>query len=315
MPPTAARTRTTGRPSIARPLIILCAPRSGSTLLFERLSACSPDWYTVGHESHVQFEGISALNPARRGFHSNALSASDATPEVTAELRARFLSDAPRSRWQSGACRRRCVTVAREDAEECAARSVSSLHVSRCPLSVFVARAGGVPRQPDRGLAVRQIRHLFRSARLAGTGVVVPARARLARPGRTPARGNRRGPMANHAGAPAARSGRHRAGRHPCDRSCRFSREPGEVAARDLRLCGREIRPSAARRSAVFPAHADPAGTRQMAAARGQAGTAPSRVDADCRPGARIRRGQEAAGRADWRATRNRAPARSVPSP
>jgi len=79
-------------PSIARPLIILCAPRSGSTLLFERLSACSPDWYTVGQESHYQFEGIPALMPAQRGFDSNALGALDATPDVTAELRARFLT-------------------------------------------------------------------------------------------------------------------------------------------------------------------------------------------------------------------------------
>jgi uncharacterized protein (TIGR03032 family) len=91
-PPTPLPPRTAPKPSIVRPLIILCAPRSGSTLLFERLAACTPDWYTVGHESHVQFEGISALNPARRGFDSNALEASDATPEVTAELRARFLS-------------------------------------------------------------------------------------------------------------------------------------------------------------------------------------------------------------------------------
>ncbi len=88
-PPTAARPS-----SITRPLIILCAPRSGSTLLFERLSACSPDWYTVGHESHVQFERIPALQPAQRGFDSNVLNASDATPEVAADLRARFLSAA-----------------------------------------------------------------------------------------------------------------------------------------------------------------------------------------------------------------------------
>ena len=84
--------RAAGRPSIARPLIILCAPRSGSTLLFERLAACSPDWFTVGNESHVQIEGIDALKPQRRGFASNVLDASDATPEVVADLRKRFLS-------------------------------------------------------------------------------------------------------------------------------------------------------------------------------------------------------------------------------
>ena len=45
--------RRTENPAITRPLIILCAPRSGSTLVFERLAACSPDWVTVGNESHV----------------------------------------------------------------------------------------------------------------------------------------------------------------------------------------------------------------------------------------------------------------------
>jgi uncharacterized protein (TIGR03032 family) len=77
---------------IARPLIILCAPRSGSTLLFERLRACSPDWCTVGNESHPQFEGIAALKPERRGYDSNVLTAADATNAVATELRSRFLS-------------------------------------------------------------------------------------------------------------------------------------------------------------------------------------------------------------------------------
>ncbi len=83
-----------GRSSITRPLIILCAPRSGSTLLFERLSACSPDWFTVGNESHMQIEGIAALKPEKRGFESNVLGASDATREIAAELRARFIAAA-----------------------------------------------------------------------------------------------------------------------------------------------------------------------------------------------------------------------------
>ena len=81
-------------PAITRPLIILCAPRSGSTLLFERLVACSPEWAAIGSESHVLVEGIAALNPERRGHDSNVLDASDATPQVVAELRARFLSAA-----------------------------------------------------------------------------------------------------------------------------------------------------------------------------------------------------------------------------
>ena len=89
---TATPPRRSGKPGITRPLIILCAPRSGSTLLFERLASCSPDWFTVGNESHRQIEGIAVLNPQLRGFDSNVLNASDATPEVIADLRARFLS-------------------------------------------------------------------------------------------------------------------------------------------------------------------------------------------------------------------------------
>ena len=86
--------RRTESPAITRPLIILCAPRSGSTLLFERLAACSPEWAPIGNESHVLIEGIAALNPERRGYDSNVLDASDATPQVVAELHARFLSAA-----------------------------------------------------------------------------------------------------------------------------------------------------------------------------------------------------------------------------
>ena len=91
---TIATPARAAKPSLARPLIILCAPRSGSTLLFERLAACSPDWFTVGNESHVQIEGIAALKPENRAFESNVLSASDATPAVIADLHARFLSAA-----------------------------------------------------------------------------------------------------------------------------------------------------------------------------------------------------------------------------
>ena len=40
-----------------RPLIILAAPRSGSTLLFETLAE-SPGVWTVGGESHSFIEGI-----------------------------------------------------------------------------------------------------------------------------------------------------------------------------------------------------------------------------------------------------------------
>lgn len=76
-------------PVFAEPVFIVSAPRSGSTLLFETLSA-APDACTIGNESHQLIEGIPSLNPQRRGFDSNRLTAADATPEVVAALRDRF---------------------------------------------------------------------------------------------------------------------------------------------------------------------------------------------------------------------------------
>ncbi len=72
-----------------RPVFIISPPRSGSTLLFETL-AQAPGLFTTGRESHGLIEGITSLNPAFRGYDSNRLVESDATPAVVAELRQRF---------------------------------------------------------------------------------------------------------------------------------------------------------------------------------------------------------------------------------
>ncbi len=77
------------KPRLERPLIIVSAPRSGSTLLFETL-ARAKDLYNVGGESHDQFESIAAISPAHQNYRSNRLEAADATPAVVAELHARF---------------------------------------------------------------------------------------------------------------------------------------------------------------------------------------------------------------------------------
>lgn len=74
-----------------RPIIILSAPRSGSTLLFETLSR-APGVYTIGNESHRVIEGVPELNAELRGFVSNRLVASDATDEMAAQVRSRFAS-------------------------------------------------------------------------------------------------------------------------------------------------------------------------------------------------------------------------------
>jgi uncharacterized protein (TIGR03032 family) len=69
----------------ARPVFIVSPPRSGSSLLFETL-AQSPSAWTVGGESHGLIEGIPALDPGRRGWESNRLTAGDARPDVCERL-------------------------------------------------------------------------------------------------------------------------------------------------------------------------------------------------------------------------------------
>lgn len=89
------RRRAAGRgaecapPEFDRPLFIVSAPRSGSTLLFETLSGF-PDLWTTGEESHELIEGIPELHPAAHGYASNRLTAAAATPAVVAALRGRF---------------------------------------------------------------------------------------------------------------------------------------------------------------------------------------------------------------------------------
>ncbi|HSD68162.1 MAG TPA: sulfotransferase [Woeseiaceae bacterium] len=73
-----------------RPVILLAAPRSGSTLLFETL-AKSQDFWTIGGESHAIFESIRQFSPQSGICDSNALYAADATAEVIAQIRASFL--------------------------------------------------------------------------------------------------------------------------------------------------------------------------------------------------------------------------------
>jgi sulfotransferase family protein len=75
---------------IERPVIIAALPRTGSTMLFDAL-AQSPVAFTIGGESHTVIEGIPCLQPANRGYHSNRLTANDATPDVIRELHRRFV--------------------------------------------------------------------------------------------------------------------------------------------------------------------------------------------------------------------------------
>ncbi len=76
-------------PVLDRPIVILSAPRAGSTLLFETLAQAS-GVYTIGGESHQLIESIAALRPGRGVVNSNRLTRRDATTAIVAELRQRF---------------------------------------------------------------------------------------------------------------------------------------------------------------------------------------------------------------------------------
>ncbi|MGH8722867.1 MAG: aspartyl/asparaginyl beta-hydroxylase domain-containing protein, partial [Burkholderiales bacterium] len=78
-----------GPPVLKRPIVILSAPRAGSTLLFETLAQAAGA-YTIGGESHQLIESIAALRPGRGVVNSNRLTRKDATSAIVAELRQRF---------------------------------------------------------------------------------------------------------------------------------------------------------------------------------------------------------------------------------
>ena len=82
-------TPTPFRSRLERPIFIVSSPRAGSTLLFETL-AQAPGLYTVGGESHRLIESIAAFSPAANGWHSNRLTAKDASPEATEKLARSF---------------------------------------------------------------------------------------------------------------------------------------------------------------------------------------------------------------------------------
>jgi LPS sulfotransferase NodH len=78
-------------PVLERPVVILSAPRAGSTLLFETLAQAA-GVFTIGGESHQLIESIAALRPGRGVVNSNRLTRRDATTAIVAELRQRFAS-------------------------------------------------------------------------------------------------------------------------------------------------------------------------------------------------------------------------------
>lgn len=91
--PVVANSQNRNRtPVLGEPIIILAAPRSGSTLLFETL-AQSPDLYTVGGESHGLIESIESLTPQANGYESNRLTESHVTPTVANQIKINFINE------------------------------------------------------------------------------------------------------------------------------------------------------------------------------------------------------------------------------
>ena len=88
------------RRSLDRPVFIIAAPRSGSTLLFETL-ACSANLVTLGGEAHWLVEDLEALRPGAPGVESNRLTAAQASEPVYEHImdtiagRLRDADDAP----------------------------------------------------------------------------------------------------------------------------------------------------------------------------------------------------------------------------
>ncbi len=76
-----------------RPIFIVAAPRSGSTLLFETL-AKNRDFWTLGDEGHQHVESIPGLHPKAKNFASNRLTHLDASPDVIMTLRRAYARSA-----------------------------------------------------------------------------------------------------------------------------------------------------------------------------------------------------------------------------
>ena len=72
-----------------KPVFIISAPRSGSTLLFESLSTNSNFW-TLGEECHTIYRAIPSLDPSNKNFDSGALTRDQADPETSNLVRAGF---------------------------------------------------------------------------------------------------------------------------------------------------------------------------------------------------------------------------------
>jgi LPS sulfotransferase NodH len=73
--------------NIEKPIIVIGAPRSGTTLLFSILSSNKALWSLYAESESIFRKHVPANTPAERG---NELDETDATPEIVAAIRADF---------------------------------------------------------------------------------------------------------------------------------------------------------------------------------------------------------------------------------
>lgn len=76
-------------PDFDRPVIIVAAPRSGSTALFETV-AVTPQLHNPGGEAHWLVEGFRNFLPGAPGVDSNRLTAAHMNPQVALAMKARL---------------------------------------------------------------------------------------------------------------------------------------------------------------------------------------------------------------------------------
>jgi hypothetical protein len=88
-----------GQARLERPIFIVAAPRSGSTLLFETL-AVTPQLHTFGGEAHWLVEGSEELRPGAPGIDSNRLDAGHAAGSVAQRVVDRVLRNLQDSQGQ-----------------------------------------------------------------------------------------------------------------------------------------------------------------------------------------------------------------------
>ena len=252
-------------PVFDRPVFIVSPPRSGSTMLFETL-ARAPGVFTIGDESHQLIEGVPQLSPESRGFESNRLLATDATPAMAETLRRRFY-EALRDRESQRPPPGQPVRMLEKTPK-------NSLRVPFLARVFPEARFIYLYRDPRQVLSsmieawtTRAVSDLSATARLDRPAVVAAARARLARADRAAAARDRGGAMERSHAAAIGRS-RDLAGERLT--ITRYDALVADPAAEIRRLCAAtgldwdEPHPHAA----LVEVHGVGARRRQMAAPR-----------------------------------------------